>query len=125
MLPDNVTIADIVSDLAKPERYVRLALANMYAAENDCGPLVIRIGKMGTGQVPHYRFDAVEQHEVFDSPHTSYMPMHSFNGRNHKPLVPEGEESDILRDEHWSKGTMTRDELAALLGSIRSKGQRR
>ena len=125
ILPENATLADIVGGLSKPEHYVRSALANMYVAEKEYGPLVIRIGRMGTGQVPHYRFDQVTERELLEEMVASLLPMASFNGRNHKPLVAEGEESEILRNEHWSRGRMTLGELAALLGAIRSKGRGR
>ncbi|KKC24874.1 hypothetical protein [Sphingomonas sp. SRS2] len=125
MLPDGVTLADIAADLSKPERYVRLALANMLAAEKEHGPLALRIGKMGTGQIPHYRLDTVSEIELLDASLTHHFPVQSFNGRNHLALVTEGEESDILREEHWSQGKMTCLELAELLGQIRAKGRRR
>lgn len=124
MLADDVTLADIAGDLTKPESYVRSALENMYAAEKDSGALVIRIGRTGSGQIPHYRFDKMSEYEIFDEKSIILSPRHSFNGRNHKPLVTEGEEGDILRDEHWSRGTMTREELVQLLGKIRRKKQR-
>ena len=127
MLARNATIADVRDDLVKPERYVRLVLSNIVAAEREHGPVVVRIGVTGTGQFPHYRIDRRDRHEIFDSELTVDIPFQTINGRNHQPLaiVPEGEEADILRDEHWSNGDMTREEVMTLLGEIRRKGPRR
>lgn len=122
VLSTNVTLADILHTLSAPEEYVRRALANMHMAQKDHGPLVLRIGRMGTGQFPHYRFDQREANPILGF--TSQVPVQAFNGRNHKALVTEGEEPDILRDEHWSGAGMTYDELAQLLGSIRAKPRR-
>lgn len=127
MLAQNATIADVRHKLAQPERYVRLVLSNIMAAEKEYGPVVVRIGVTGTGQFPHYRIDRREVRQILDSELMAYVALQAFNGRNHLPLamVPEGEEGDILRDEHWSTGDMTREQVMTLLGEIRQKGSRR
>ena len=130
-LTPQVTLNDVVQSLIKPERYVRAALANMYQAEREYGAVVLRIGRMGTGQIPHYRFDVQEVREAFrldveevrgviEDPSLVFRPVQAFNGRSHKALVSEGEEVDILRNEHWSEASMNRDEVAELLGKLRS-----
>lgn len=119
-LANDATLADVAETLLKPDRYVRLALKNMYDCEREYGPVVLRIGRMGTGQIPHYRSDKQDQNLLFD--YTMQLPVQSYNGRSHKLLVPEGEEADILRDEHWSRAGMSRNDVAELLGRIR-KGE--
>jgi hypothetical protein len=123
VLAQTTTISDVRYKLVQPERYVRLVLSNIVAAEKEYGPVVVRIGVTGTGQFPHYRIDRREKREILDSELTAYIALQAFNGRNHQPLamVPEGEEGDILRDEHWSTGDMTREEVMMLLGEIRQK----
>lgn len=123
MLADDATIRDVKHSLLQPERYVRLVLSNIIAAEKEYGPVVVRIGITGTGQLPHYRIDRRSKLEIFDSELVAYVALQAFNGRNHHPLatVPEGEEGDILRDEHWSTAAMTREEVMTLLGEIRKK----
>lgn len=124
MLAREATLGDVAYTLTKPERYVRRALANMHIAERDHGDLVLRIGVTGSGQIPHYRLDTREVRRIFDTESIAYLAVQAFNGRNHEPLVTEGEEADILREEHWSTASMTREEVANLLGAIR-KGPRR
>jgi hypothetical protein len=134
VLASNSTIRDVRTDLAQPERYVRLVLANIMASEREHGPVVVRIGITGTGQFPHYRIDRREMREAIDLSIESsrreevhYEPIQAFNGRNHKPLanVPDGEEVDVLREEHWSEAAMSREDVMNLLGAIRQKGSSR
>lgn len=77
---------------------------------------------MGTGKAPHYRFDQVSEvtfdflsSDVFLVKH----PVAVFNGRNHEPLVPEGEEPDILHDRNWSTKGLTLAEVEDVFRKIR------
>lgn len=101
-LAPNATLADVAGTLLKPDDYVRIAYFKMKELEKEHGPLVLRIGIMGTGKVPHYRFDELSRSVIFDREHIHSIPVAAFNGRNHEPLVPEGEEPDILHERNWS-----------------------
>lgn len=116
----NATVADVVDRLKSPEDYVRGVLGNLFDHKAE-GGAVVRIGMMGRGLIPHYRLDRMSPgFSLSDEPPTPvFSVIGAFNGRNHKPLVGELEAADILRDEHWSRGFMTLDEVQTLIGVIR------
>lgn len=116
----NATIADVVDRLTSPEDYVRGVLGNLFA-NNAEGSAVVRIGVKGRGLVPHYRLDRMSPgFSLSDKPPTPvFSVIGAFHGRNHKPLVDELEAPDILRDENWSGGFMTLNEVQTLIGAIR------
>lgn len=108
--PD-ATIADILSTLDKPEEYLRGIVGNLNECQRTYGDAWVRIGITGRGIVPHYRVEMPAEAAGTPVP----WPWKVFNGRNHKTLVDE----DLLRDEHWSKRSMTLEETRKLLGEIR------
>ena len=120
-LPEDVTLADVVKTLTKPEEYVRrafLSLCNASVARDD---LVLRIGRMGTGKAPHYRID---RRRAGVSPGGEAAPAYDLiadhHGSSHERLVAGNEPEDILREAHWSKASMSFAEMQALLRSVAS-----
>ncbi len=124
MISDAATISDVVQTLRHPEEYVRSVLGNMAALRRAYGDNVwVRIGRTGDGKALHYRIDQRWEREPFFEgcpPHVSLLPIGAFRGTGHKPLVPSGEEPDILHDSNWTTGTMSFEEVRALLGKLRT-----
>src|SRR5437879_5011039 len=89
------TIADVAGHLTKPTEYVRQVLAKMLDCRRDYAEPSVRIGVTGKGRSPHYRIEYPSDPfpAIFDA----------FHGASHKKLVDE----DYLRDEHWSRRSMS------------------
>lgn len=124
-LPDGITLADLVCTLDNAENYLRMAFGNMHEVRKEHGEVVLRVGRSGTGQKPHYLIDVASLKRVLGEEKVSFLSVASFRGDNHKPYTPEGEEADILRDESWSTGAMTYEEIRTLLGQIREQARQR
>lgn len=99
LLPENVTLADLVSNgrLSNPPRYLRMALANLLFA-GECGSVVLRIGRMGNGTWPMYVLE--QSGKIIDR----------FGGQAHESWIDEG----AHHDENWSEARTTAAELHAL-----------
>jgi hypothetical protein len=127
-LATDITLADVVAahTLGRPLDYVRGVLENLHFATRKHGSVFVRLGITGTGQYPHYRIDSLERRKgVFDDrEHDHFMALEAYNGRNHRPLVREGEEVDILRDEHWSTRGMAHPDVQALFRSVAAANRR-
>jgi hypothetical protein len=127
-LAADVTLADVVAanTLGSPLEYVRGVLDNLHVATRKHGAVFVRLGRMGTGQYPHYRIDSLEHRpRLFtEGVDEIFMALEAYNGRNHKPLVREGEEVDILRDEHWSTRGTAYPDVQALFRQVASAGRR-
>jgi hypothetical protein len=116
-LPAETTIGDVVSSLDDPIAYVRGVLENMTACRRKHGSATVSIGLMGTGKAPHYRvapqnfiLDVVEGKDL-----SAYFVAH--HGRSHQEMTDWG--SDELRVTHWSRGSMTYEQVQGLLGELR------
>ena len=121
-IPKDATINDVVEKMRRPDEYVRQLLGHMHKLKSESPNLVVRIGVTGRGVAPHYRIDrrSVGTAIFGDGPMIEFTPLAAFHGSSHEPLVPEGEEPDILREEHWSTAHMTFEEVQALLGRLRA-----
>jgi hypothetical protein len=120
-IPQDAVVEDVLATLANPEEYLRGAFEHLHQCYRERGAAVLRIGIMGRGIVPHYRVEYPHQRPRFfeEGEETDFNVVGAFNGRNHKPLVPEGEEPEILRDEHWSERATTYAKVRELLGQLR------
>ena len=107
--------------LSKPEEYVRSVVVNFYGSGLDKDRAVVRIGIAGRGIAPHYKIEYPEQFTIGgdDTPLEFQATFQIYQGRSHKRMTAF--EIDDVRDEHWSTKTMTYDEVAQLLGKIRTK----
>ena len=114
----DATLADVIQT---PEDYLCAVLRHLHRCRKENGGnLVLRIGITGRGIVPHYRIDEHSRWKLFDNEENdNFAAVAAFNGRNHEPLVTEGEEPELLHDHNWSTRAMTFDEVKALLGSLR------
>jgi hypothetical protein len=131
-LARDVTIADLLGTLARPEDYVRGVLENLYAclsqgSGSQKGDLFVRIGVTGHGIVPHYRIDYFDELDLSSKGlgNTSVcVTFGAFDGRTHKKIAVLEEASiqrdeSILLDQNWSTRSMTFKEIENLLGQIR------
>jgi hypothetical protein len=120
-LPPDASLADVARTLLKPDDYVSHAYWNMKRLHDEHGEIVLRIGRMGTGKAPHYRLDKPTRFRLFDEGEETvgFAVVAAFNGRNHQALVQEGEEPEILRDEHWSTTGSTLQEVEDVFRGIR------
>lgn len=107
VLPSDVTLRDVVPMLASSEEYVRLLLGAMHVERRARGDLVVRLGTLGTGRSPNYRFDAPDGN-----------PLVPYDGQTHRPW-PSGEE---FRDpKNWSAASWTYEQVAELRGELGRK----
>jgi hypothetical protein len=121
-------VQDILTTLKDPEEYLRGALGRLYECCRERGNAVLRIGITGLGKVPHYRVDVPNgrKFSLIGEGEPAFDYWRAFHGSNHKLLVTEGEEPEILRNEHWSTRVSTCAEVRELLGQHRGfkrKGQ--
>ena len=116
-LPEAATVKDILSSLQDSEEYVRGVLGNMISFKRTHAEPVVRIGTTGRGIVPHYR---IEPAGSTGSPGDRFQEfidhMVAFSGRNHRAMAWDALD---VRDEHWSTGAMTYDEIIGLIGELR------
>ena len=105
-LPDDVTLRGLTSKLTKPEIFVRDVLGVMHRAAKDHGrPIVIRLGKTGTGSLPNYRVeDAATQ-----------VPIKAIDGNGHGPWK---ESENFTAPANWSSLVMTRADVEDVLSNI-------
>jgi hypothetical protein len=123
----DVTIANLLETLARPEDYVRGVLENLYAclsqrSGSQKGDLFVRIGVTGNGIVPHYRIDYFSSKGLGNI--SVCATFGAFDGRTHKKIALLEEASiqrdeSILLDQNWSTRSTTFKEIENLLGQIR------
>jgi hypothetical protein len=116
-LSHKATIADIVSTLESPVKYVRGVFGNMIDFRKEHGDAFVRIGTTGRGIYPHYRVEAELSPYQIDDEWDPVKNFTAFNGKNHKKLDWEW---PIVRGHNWSAETMNCDEVQQLLGSLRN-----
>jgi hypothetical protein len=123
MLAPDATIADIVSKLRESEEYVRRALGNFHALLKE-PTAQITVGVTGNGAYPNYKIDPpflagddpLAKELLSSEPvYGVIAPTRVFNGRTHHLLI----DPERVRNEHWSRRSMTFIELQTLLGEIR------
>lgn len=97
-LPTDVSLADVVQQLANPVEYLRGIVGNMHECKKGNGyendDAVVRIGTTGKGRAPHYRIES-----AYDLIHASVDNLLSdsgddlsryyvaFHGSSHKQLA--------------------------------------
>ena len=96
MLPENVTLTDLVAaeQLSNPRRYLRLAFGNLLLA-GDYGQVTLRIGRTGKGTWPCYALE--KDNKIIER----------FGGQSHKPW----NDDSAHHEERWSKSALTASEL--------------
>ena len=109
-LPDHATIATVLNQLRRPEDYLCGVLLKLHAWRTASGGQdpYVTIGIMGDGKYPNYKLEG--------SLDVGWRPTQGFNGRSHTKLDGVGE-ADV---DTWSTNLMTRAEVEALLGGLRS-----
>lgn len=136
-ISNDATIEDIISTLENPLGYVLGVLSNMtnvrrelrnrqIIAQDDT--VAVRIGITGQGKFPHYRIDpnnlldallgqlSTDEAQYKQSKKLLDAHFVAFDGRNHEVIDRWGPTE--LRDDHWSIGRMTRDEVLMLRGTL-------
>jgi hypothetical protein len=114
-LPKDATLRDLAAKLTDADTYVSKAYGVMHAASKERGAIVMRIGVTGTGKIPNYRLEDA----------TTSVPFRAYDGGTHEPWPPH---EDFSSPANWSTATMSKEEVATLLGEIRNfrpKGQLR
>ena len=101
----DATIENVLPTLQKPEEYVRVILENLYKCEREHQTCSVRIGITGEGKAPYYRIDYLDQDG-------SLGLFGSFSGK----VAGQGIET---HEETWSNKSMTKSEVAEVLGRIR------
>ena len=106
MFSESVTLTDLVTNhLSKPEKYLRMALANtLYAGK--FGTVSLRIGRSGTGTWPNYVLEAVPSGSMIGR----------YDGQTHKAGFGESGH----HEKHWSKTRMFGEELLQLWHQVTS-----
>ena len=104
-LPTDATLADVLPTLSDREEYVRVILENLYKCEREHASCSIRIGITGEGKAPYYRIDYVDN----DGSEGLYG---SFAGK----VAGKGIDT---HEDTWSTRSMTKGEVAEVLGKIR------
>ena len=144
-LPNDVTIRDIINTLRGPDEYLRRVIGNMTEVQSDLrsrqiitpqSTVFVRIGTTGEGKAPNYRIEpnpedwlhlalAVDFAHRPDSDAQEALEAHyvAFRGVGHKRAGDwkRGE----LKEENWSSGRMTWDEVRELRGCLRGYKRRR
>ena len=98
------TIADVVPLLGNWEAYISQVLQTMHEMRRAHGDVVVRIGITGTGSRPSYRIDRTDTGETIAA----------YDAQTREPYQAG------VDSENWSLRSMTLDEVAQLLGSLRS-----
>jgi hypothetical protein len=106
-IPTDAVLGDVLPTLSKPQEYVRVVLDNLVKCGKSHASCSVRLGITGEGKAPYYRIDYVNK----DGAAGLYG---SFAGK----VAGQGIET---HEETWSSRSMSRDEVAALLGQIRQK----
>jgi hypothetical protein len=117
-IPSDSRVSDIVHSLSDPVEYVRGIIGNFVGDQYDRVTDVVRIGVAGIGVAPHYKIESPVTIDVLGTTRLMWGAQ-IYHGRNHKQM--EAFTNSDTRDEHWSTRTMTYDELATLIGELRSK----
>jgi hypothetical protein len=115
--PDS-KVSDIIHTLSNPVEYVRQIIGNFVSDQYNRATDVVRIGVAGIGVAPNYKIESPFTLDMLGTPRVMWGAR-IYHGRNHKEI--EAFTNNDTRDEHWSTQTMTYDELAALIGELRSK----
>ena len=114
-LPHDATIRSVRERLRDPEDYLcgvlrrRQEWRNTNAGQDS----YVTIGVMGGGRYPNYRLTSPLDGD--------WGFVKGYNGRSHKPLHGSVQESNM---ETWSFSVMTREDVGALLGEVRSVKRR-
>ena len=105
VIPTNAVIEDVLPTLSNAEEYVRVVLDNLYKCERDHASCTVRIGITGEGKAPYYRID-------YTNEDGSTGLFGSFAGK----IAGKGIET---HEETWSDRSMTKEEVANVLGQLR------
>lgn len=104
-IPANASLEDVLPTLNDPSEYVRTVLDNLYKCERDHDSCTVRIGITGEGKAPYYRID-------YTNNDGSTGLFGSFAGK----VAGQGIET---HEKTWSSRSMTKDDVAAVLGKLR------
>lgn len=140
-IASDATLEDVVGQLSKPEDYIRRVLENMLRCKKQNNSAYLRLGVLGTGQIPNYRIEYLGKAGKITAGITgkqeAKIVFGAFNGRNHIEMVGigdydidqlfAGEERPerVLHYGHWSEKAMTVEEVQGLLGQIRQFKKRK
>jgi hypothetical protein len=139
-IENTTTIEEVVEKLTRPEEYVRRVLVHMDECKKQFGEPSVRIGVSGKGRAPHYQIEYPNECGVSQRYGT-------YRGSSDKRMLDEYEKRRRLSvdlaalftpgapppppplpppdyalvDRNWSSRTTGRDEVAALLGRLRSQ----
>lgn len=110
-LPHDATIRSIRERLRDPEDYLCGVLRRMQEWRNTNAGQdpYVTIGVMGGGRYPNYRLTSPLDGD--------WGFVRGYNGRSHLLLHGPVQESNM---ETWSLSVMTREDVEALLGDVRS-----
>lgn len=131
----DTTLADIVTRLHNPKRYIQRVLQNMEECGKNHGSVRVRIGITGTGDRPNYRIEpehperidlnlltAKMRGELPDERHKelevqlAHFAAHfsAYNGNSHERLA-----DGHLHEAHWSDRYMSLEEVRNMLRHFR------
>lgn len=124
-LPRDATFRDLTGLAKQRAEYIRRVLANLEMIErSNRDKVMVRMGTQGTGQTPHYKFEADVPIIIRDkngenvSEHNLRETFLIYNGTNHKLM--KAFDSSNLRDEHWSSKPMFYSDVQTMLGEARA-----
>jgi len=127
-LSQDATIADVLATLARPESYVQGMLENLYECKRAHGSATARIGVTGGGVAPNYRIEFEHEEPPLGFSGFKVGIVGVFDGRSHKIIqwIDNIAQADGIpvRDENWSRRSMSLSQVAALLGQIRQARKR-
>ena len=104
-IPADAILDDVLPTLNDPEEYVRVVLDNLYKCEREHASCTVKLGITGEGKAPYYRIDYIDENGA-----TGLFG--SYAGK----VAGKGIET---HEETWSSRSMTKDEVAAVLGKLR------
>ncbi|RDC60877.1 hypothetical protein HME9302_02093 [Alteripontixanthobacter maritimus] len=106
-IPDDAIIADVLPTLNDREEYVRVVLGNLHECQKEHDTCSVRIGITGEGKAPYYRID-------YTDTDGSMGLYDSYAGK----IAGKGMDT---HEDTWSSRSMSKDEVAELLGQIRKR----
>nr|CAD6611373.1 hypothetical protein RKHAN_02390 [Rhizobium sp. Khangiran2] len=120
-LSHDAVISDVIPTLMSPVEYVRAVFHNVHEFRKQHGSGFVRIGITGRGKAPHYRIEPDFElggflDDIIEGGEAVAKHYSAFDGRSHTRLEWG---MDELRNEHWSQGKMSYEEIRDLLGYLR------
>ena len=104
-LAQDATLEDVAGTLLDPQKHVLNILHTMDECRREGHEPLVRIGVTGEGKAPYHKLTFIDengQEQLYGS----------YYGRNR-------DEKYQMHQSTWSEKTMTRDEVAELLGRLR------